>query len=291
MSESKTRAECDYSKFDRMSTEELNEILRQDSLQMSADESDIDAILYITEVITRREKEKLESEFNVEAAWKSFCDNYMPKDDDPESDAEFEEDDCLDDGMKVIPFNDMETQRPKKRRVYKPMIGVAAAIIALLLAGTITAGAFGFNVWDVVAQWTQDTFGFTSNESAADAWSDTFSDYDITTQLVPKWVPERYGLPTIEITETPRKFVFYGYYSAETGEILTVTISKLFEPGSKVYEKDNDDVIVYTVGETEHYIMNNMSEIRAVWVTGNFECSIFGDVDIDEMQRMIDSIY
>lgn len=291
MSQSKTRAECDYSKFDRMSTEELNEILRQDSLQTSNDESNVDAILYITEVITGREKGKLESEFNVEAAWKSFCDNYMPKDDDPEVDAEFEEADYLDDGIKVIPFNDMETQRPKKRRVYKPMIGVAAAIVALLLAGTITASAFGYNVWDVVAQWTKDTFGFTSNESAADAWSDTFNAYDITTQLVPKWIPERYGVPTIDITETPRKFVFYGEYSTETGEILTVTISNLLEPGSKVYEKDNADVMVHTVNGIEHFIISNVNDICAAWVIGNFECSISGNVDIDEMQRMLDSIY
>ena len=46
MSESKEHFYRDFSKFDEMSTEELNEILRQDSQLPDGEDSDTDAILY-----------------------------------------------------------------------------------------------------------------------------------------------------------------------------------------------------------------------------------------------------
>ena len=51
MSDSKEHFYRDFSKFDEMSTEELNEILRQDSQLPDGEASDTDAILYIMGVI------------------------------------------------------------------------------------------------------------------------------------------------------------------------------------------------------------------------------------------------
>ena len=77
MSESKEHFHRDFSKFDEMSTEELNEILRQDSQLPDGEESDIDAILYIMEVIEKRSQELPLSDFkDVDRAWSSFNENY-----------------------------------------------------------------------------------------------------------------------------------------------------------------------------------------------------------------------
>ena len=73
MSESKEHFHRDFSKFDEMSTEELNEILRRDSQLPDGEESDIDAILYIMEVIEKRSQELPLSDFkDVDRAWSSF---------------------------------------------------------------------------------------------------------------------------------------------------------------------------------------------------------------------------
>lgn len=77
MSESKEHFHRDFSKFDEMSTAELNEILRQDSQLPDGEESDIDAILYIMEVIEKRSQELPLSDFkDVDRAWSSFNENY-----------------------------------------------------------------------------------------------------------------------------------------------------------------------------------------------------------------------
>ncbi|MEI3085701.1 MAG: sigma-70 family RNA polymerase sigma factor [Oscillospiraceae bacterium] len=76
---SNARSNRDFSYFDKLSTEELREIIRQDSLLDENEDSDIDAILYITEVLANREKEENERNVkDVEAAWKSFKENYYP---------------------------------------------------------------------------------------------------------------------------------------------------------------------------------------------------------------------
>ena len=63
MSESKEHFYRDFSKFDEMSTEELNEILRQDSQLPDGEDSDTDAILYIMGVIAKRNQELPSSDF------------------------------------------------------------------------------------------------------------------------------------------------------------------------------------------------------------------------------------
>ena len=76
----------DYSRFDAMDTEQLKEMLYRDSLLPDSEESDTDTLLYIMEVISRREQQESASAFvNVDAAWKSFNENYFPADNDGES--------------------------------------------------------------------------------------------------------------------------------------------------------------------------------------------------------------
>ena len=58
----------DFSHLDKLSTEELQEILRQDSL-LDDDSSDIDTILYITDLLAKRSDSSNNSK-DVEAAWK-----------------------------------------------------------------------------------------------------------------------------------------------------------------------------------------------------------------------------
>lgn len=62
MAESTRQAGRDHSKFDSMSTAELNEYLRQDSY---CEDSNTDDILYIMEVLERREKDEKKKRINL----------------------------------------------------------------------------------------------------------------------------------------------------------------------------------------------------------------------------------
>lgn len=68
-----------YTKFDTMSTDKLEEILRLDAQLPEGETPDQDAILYIMEVLAQREREnKSENTPDVEAAWYSFNQYYRP---------------------------------------------------------------------------------------------------------------------------------------------------------------------------------------------------------------------
>ena len=73
MSKPDKQTHRDLSIFDTMRTEELEEILFQDS-QLPEEASDVSAILYIADVLAKRK----ENRPDVDAAWASFREHYLP---------------------------------------------------------------------------------------------------------------------------------------------------------------------------------------------------------------------
>ncbi len=281
----------DYSIFDNMSTEMLEDILRADSHLTNGENSDVDAIIYIMEVIAKREREEPTGRFtDVQDAWASFDENYLPyaKDDKSLFDYDGTEEQT---GIEVAPSNTAYKGRRKRRLMRAASIVVAFAIV--LLASTVTASALGFDLWGAVAKWTKDTFGFSSSTqqgTISDSLQKTLNKYGVTAELVPTWIPDGYVPENVDVTETPLKTTFNATYKSIDDEISIIIVS-LSEPLPKTYEKDSDDVTVYTVNNIEHYIMTNLERIKIVWTTENYECSISGNLSVDEAETMIDSIY
>lgn len=295
MPETSGKRSRDYSKFDNMSTEMLEDILRADSHLPDDENSDTDAILYIMEVIAKREKEHSTGKFtDVRDAWASFSENYMP---------------YIEDGKSLYDFGDEKeigviqtpsVQRQLKKRRLMRVACVAAAVTVLLLASTITASAFGFDLWGAVAKWTKDTFGFSiskvegspqiNGEIDENSLQDTLNKYGITAELAPKWFPEGYSMKNINVDETPAQTIIAAQYSGQNGDIL-LNIILLAKPSTRTYEKDGENVTIYLKNGIEHYIMSNLDQIKIVWQSENLECSISGPFTQNEAEKMIDSIY
>jgi len=288
----------DYSKFDNMSTEMLEDILRADSHLPDGDNSDTDAILYIMEVIAKREKEHSTGKFtDVRDAWASFSENYMPYIEDSKSLYDFGDE--KETGVIQTP----SIQRQLKKRRLMRVACVAAVVTVLLLASTITASAFGFDLWGAVAKWTRDTFGFSNaatqetpdvhemnDENEYDSLQNALDYYGITTQLAPTWFPDGYLLDSISVTETPLRTTFDASY-VKNGERISVTIISLIKPSTSTYEKDDGEVTVYTTNSIDYYIMTNLNRTNVVWTTENYECSFSGNFSLEEAKKIIDSIY
>ena len=79
MSEKQSRGIGDLSKYDAMTTEELEEILRLDAEAPEEQESDIEMILYIMEVLTERKRNNSHTGKTALEAYESFVENYMPE--------------------------------------------------------------------------------------------------------------------------------------------------------------------------------------------------------------------
>lgn len=284
----------DYSRFDALSTEALMEILYQDSLLPEGEESDLDAILYITEVIAKREELNPTMEIPpVDEAWKSFNEHYRCDDCDGTSLYEDPEESAS--GSHVIPFPAVEHTRPKRRlRGVLRVCIIAAALLAILILGSLTAYAMGYNVWDAMAQWTEDTFSFMAPQedvvySEDDDPREFLRDYGITEDILPNWLPDGYQYAGSQISDTPTRVTLYvSFINGE--DKIKITISMLSTTSTYTFEKNKEDATIYEANGIEYYIMQNFDITNVMWTTANSECSISGRFSMEEAQNMIDSI-
>lgn len=273
----------DFSHFDKLSTEELQEIIRQDSF-LDDDSSDIDAILYITDLLVKRSDSSNNSK-DVEAAWKSFKENYYPYISDPEPLYSF---DSLED----------EVVKAKPRHLSRAMktLSVAAVLAVVIISGSVTASAFGYNLWGAVAEWTRDTFGFTQGQNNGihpfENLRDALAAYDINDPIVPQWIPDGYGEDTVQAAETPDSKVISASCKSTAGEIK-IEVKAFYNQNNehRVYEIFEDGVEKYASNGIDFYIMKNDNFTRVSWAVGNNECSILCALEPKEIYRMIDSIF
>ncbi len=284
MLESKNSIPRDFSRFDKLSTEELREIIRQDSMLAEDEESDMDAILYIMGVLANREKE--ENIVDVKAAWQSFKENYYPYDSEEP----------------LYQFNDLDknkkaetTVRRHWRKPLTKIVSIAAAICLILLTGTVTAYALGYNLWGAIAVWTQDTFGFYRKDEIQTHrpfpnLSMALDTYGITGPILPTWLPEGYEEDFVEISEVPVGVFFSSTCKAASKEVKVSIYSYSNDSSPHRTFESNGEVKEYSHNGIMFYIMKNDVYYRVVWAINNNECSILCSLQEKELFRMIDSI-
>lgn len=284
-----------YSRFDALSTEALREILYQDSLLPDDEESDVDAILYIMEVIAKREAlEPMEKHLSTEEAWQLFNEHY--RSDDCDGTSLYEDPEEAEPRAEVIPCSATENTRIRRSlRGILRVACIAAVLIVILLAGSITAYAMGFDVWGAMAQWTQDVFGLTAPGAdsiypESDDPHRILESYGIAEDVLPNWVPDGYEYSGIEVSDTPLRKNIFVFYNNNDKEIW-MTIALLSDTSMRTYEKTAESATVYTVNGIEHYITTNFEVTNIVWATDTCECAISGDFSLEEAQQIITSIY
>lgn len=296
MNQTNKKLNRDYSKFDLMSTEVLMDILRRDSELPEGEESDSEAIIYIMEVVAKRNKEQQSSAFSdVDDAWESFNKNYLPSTEDSGSLYEDEENVKTNGLLVTEPAPFRKTRHLHRFRKEILRFACAAVItIAVLFTGTITASALGFDIWGTVAKWTNETFGFTYQSSLEkeydNALTSTLNEYYINEKVIPTWLPDGYEFDSVEVNNGSRHVTIDILYTLDESKIY-VTITKKLMQITGMYEKDDNEVTVYKAGGIEHYIMTNINRRKIVWTNREYECMITGNFSVEEAEKMIDSIY
>ena len=149
MSELKNTSGNSFSKFNKMSTEELDEILRLDFQLPESEGLDADTILYIAEIIAGREASSSQPSCpDVEAAWQDLLSQYLPEGTNG----------LLSDGAGSEPVPSPGQPSPAVRRHSRGIrwiiriAGVAAILAVLFFVTTITAYALGYDVWGTIAK-------------------------------------------------------------------------------------------------------------------------------------------
>lgn len=289
-----------FSVFDGMSTEALEELLRAHYQLPDGEDSDIDSILYIMEVIAKREKDHPTGRFtDIDVASASFKEHYLPYTEDDKSLFDFSDTEEAS-GIPKTPYK--KSLHLRQRHWMMRSACATVVIIAVMFAGTITAYALGFDLWGAVAKWTQDTFGFSNpitdtviTPSSEENFEyknlkETLDDYGVTAEVVPLWFPDGYSFESLNVNETPVQTVIHAKYINDE-DTISINITLLSELPIRTYEKDEDNVTVYWANGIEHYIMSNLDQTTIAWGVCNYECSIIGGYTVQDAEKMIESIY
>lgn len=298
MAESTRQKDRDHSKFDNMSTAELNEYLRQDSY---CEDSNLDDILYVMEVLERREKEDGNySPPDVQKAWAEFQKYYNTEDNDGKPLHDFDDEDDDEPTAEII---SIKKARKGLNRTIKSIISVAA-VLCVILAGSVTAKALGYDIWDAIIVWTKDTFGFetTVNEPKPSEYvkqipeeltelNDLMLNHGLSNKLIPSYIPEGYKMGSLEYDDLGDADTIFCQLSNGANDIMLIYSIHSGDSTSFQLEKDALSPEKYESGGTTYYIMSNMDDYLVSWLSDNVECTILGIPSHDEALKMITSLY
>ena len=279
MSENRNR---DYSKYDAMTTQELEEILRLDASAPEGEESDTELLLYVMGVLANRKRHNSTGKTALEA-WESFQRNYLPEE---EARVEYPQE-----------------QKPGRTAApWLPRLIAVAAAVALVICIPLSARAFGWEeIWNIFARWARETFSFVSGEDAE--ITEPSPNYDTECEslqelllknnrdanLVPTWIPEGFVLDSIKKDITPVEEIYRVCYLNGDDELRIHVKSYVQEDPGKI-EIDDDLLEIYEISGVEYYIFSNKDQTRAVWLVESYQCNIAGDLSVEELKMMIDSI-
>ena len=276
MSENLNRSTPDFSKYDSMSIGELEEILRADAQGPERDDSDVDEILYVMEVLAKKRRQNGIAGKTALEAYQEFQQHYLPM---------LEEESQPKHKTKIIPF----------RR-----IAAVAACLVLVFSLTTTANAFSFrDVWNAVVTWAQETFSFSTgvevSEPKADSeleyvsLQDALEDDDLNPNIVPTWIPYGYDLMDIKIDRNPVQESYLAIYvNGDTS--LRITVQSFINDYPEHIEKSDTLYELYIEDGNNFYLFKNNNTLQAVWIVDKFECCISGELTVNELKMMLDSI-
>ena len=281
MSENLNRGIRDFSKYDSMETEELEQILRLDAEAPEGTESDTDLLLYVMEVLASRRNNTNITGNTAQQAWESFQQNYLPY---------------------GIRDSKSRTNNKVATAIWVRRLIAAAAVIVLVIVVPVSAKAFSLErLWDVIATWAKETFSFVSSEYRNDVKSEAEDSLEYTslhdllernnrsTNMVPKWIPNGFILEKIEQDVSPIQEIYLATYRNDN-RVLRIRIQSYLEDSPEKIEINTNLIEIYESGELAFYIFSNNKQLEAIWTTDSYECFITGDFSIDELKQMIESI-
>ena len=194
-----------------------------------------------------------------------------------------------------------------KRHSIRPFArALPFAAVLILLFSTMTAQAFGVDVFSAIARWTAEIFRLDGGsipyasvtirplaegeEATYESLEEAMEAFGIDAPIVPKEIPERFELVEVWAVQKKPGVLIYADYKSED-KIFQVRYSEANAQEFNTLEKENGVVDSYYVNGIEHRLAFDLGRQKAVWQNGDFECQLLGDISRHEMKTIINSIY
>lgn len=285
-------------KYDDYSVEELRAELQRYFLYSELDDEAVDEMEQILAVLRKKAPfhhphttEEMWSEFRSEHA-EEFAALGIRKNEDAEE--------VMDKGPKAEVIEKRSGAKSaemhsRRGRGFLRIAMVAAAMVVFIIAVSVTASAMGYNLWGWMPKWNSELLSFESESPQIETNSislhgipSVLTSLGIDEPLYPTWLPD--DLMRIESVFEEDPLFLHEAYSGND-RFLSITISPSSGSESAKYQKSQNPPIEYNSGNVVHYVFDNSNNIQAVWNTERYSTVIAGNITLDEMKRIIDSVY
>lgn len=279
-----------YAYLDQLSTRQLEELLLADAEDTSGQDTS-EVILHILEVLQERDDGLAAEPVDVDRAWEEFQKYYLT----PEGEGESLYP-CGEDLQAPTEKVSSITNKSKGRSpALWRTVRIAAATVAMLAALIFGAEASGLHIFSTLAQWTSETFHFGSGEQTDnyDLFLEELGKHGIPKELAPTWYPSGFvaSEPTVKIDDGSITILISLFDSK--GNTLNIDIDRYnFQSDLKdgLFEKDSASVEEYSSHGKTFYILSNIDSVTATWSDDSLLETIWGNLSVDDMKAMIDSI-
>lgn len=302
-----------YAYLSQLSTQELESILRAD---LENDDSELAE--HVMEVIAARENTEPEKIAALtRKAWEEFQTIYNtpegkgrvlyptddpldPKDPEDQDDPDHPDDPHGSDGPKEQP---PQSEACPERISYfqrfhhhpRRILAVAAAAAIILMF--LVPPALGYqSFYQMVGSWTNSLFQFQKDGTPIDTEDlekiqEVLSENGIPTWIVPTVVPDGFELREVKAFDQTQSDVSEIHILYKNGDLsLGIFVRQYNEQTSSKFEKGAKGIQEYTSNNMNFYLFKNTDRNVAAWTINNWECSVYGDVSIDDLKTMVDSI-
>lgn len=196
-----------------------------------------------------------------------------------------------------------QEREDRKRRRFHSLLktAVIAAVIAALLAASVAvAYAKGFDLFDRIARWTAETFGFSSegmsNKDGVElppellGMKEALEQGSLSSDYLPTYWPEGYEQIKVASVEGPEVNTITGAFGESGKRIVLSYIHLLSETPKESYNIDDQSLELHEHNGIKFHVMTNADRFLAVWILNNVECRLSGVESYEELIKILDSI-
>lgn len=295
MDEQRSPLKSELKFLERLSIEELEALLK-----LSGDPNDVELLFdTVVEEVVAREREKPTGRLpDVDAAWDELQARYqtMP---DTGSHPQFQEQSTDSTAVEpLIPVPD----RPRRASLSKVvrLVAVMASAVVFCLALMVGAQAAGADVFGALARWTDDTFHFETwsaepiyCEALHNTIQEVLDTQGILGEFAPSWYPEGFDIANTVIIEDELGVSIRILLSNEAGDSIVISVEQYKQErfvDPQTFEIEAETVKEYPSNGKIYYIFANEDSITAAWSDGMILQKIWGELTLQELKTIIDSI-
>ena len=115
-------------------------------------------------------------------------------------------------------------------------------------------------------------------------------DFAIDGYVAPTWVPKRLGEPVVQAENSSYGLQLRIDFRADN-DFLNIYYSESPPTNNRSTEKDSVGATTEMISGIEHHIVVDLGITKVVWINGDLECHLSGNLSEEEMKEVLYSIY